>query len=156
MVSRKTKPNDTKKHSRISNSMRRGKMLDRRPDAETRERERERQERSKEGWKPIGCSGRAETARYIGTISRWHVATCRTDCNLRANVVRALHAATYTCTPVISWIPWIHRVVASCTNVVKNGGGGQARFRLRFHGFAALHRAKLGLRKDRGNLSIRE
>ena len=43
MVSRKTKPNDTKKHSRISNSMRRGKMLDRRPDAETRERERERE-----------------------------------------------------------------------------------------------------------------
>ena len=43
MVSRKTKPNDTKKYSRISNSMRRGKMLDRRPDAETRERERERE-----------------------------------------------------------------------------------------------------------------
>lgn len=59
---------------------------------------------------PIGCSGWAETGRYIGTISRWHVATCRTDCNLRASVVNALHARTYTYVhPLISRIPWIHR-----------------------------------------------
>lgn len=46
-------------------------------------------------------------ARYIGTISRWHVATCRTDCNLRAGVVNT-HEPTRVC-PLISRIPWIHR-----------------------------------------------
>lgn len=66
------------------------------------------------GWRgrarePIGCSGWAETGRYIGTISRWHVATCRTDCNLRASIANALHARTYTYVhPLISRIPWIH------------------------------------------------
>lgn len=39
------------------------------------------------GWREsIGRSGRAETPKYIGTISPRHVTTCRTDCNLRANV----------------------------------------------------------------------
>lgn len=47
-------------------------------------------------------------ARYIGTISRWHVATCRTDCNLRAGVVYTREPTRVR--PLISRIPWIHRV----------------------------------------------